>query len=68
MKRTLELKAPPGQFRVICVDTFEGDGWVQGDFETHSKAIDVATEIGGVMLKTHVYDDLGHHVFEAGTF
>lgn len=68
MKTTLELKAPSGEFRVIGVDTFDGTDWIYGDYQTYSEAVKVAQDKGGVMLKTHVYDDQGRHVFEAGTF
>ena len=63
-----ELQAPKGKFRVVGVDTFDGDDWVQGDFDTKEKALDVANEKGGTMIKMHVYDDQGRHLGEAGTF
>lgn len=60
--------APPGKFRVIGVDTFDGTDWVYGDFNTKEKAIEFADEKGDDMLKTHVYDDQGKHLFTAGSF
>lgn len=63
-----ELKAAPGKFRVVCVDTFDGDDWIDGDYDTVGKAVDVANAKGGTMLKTHVYDDKGKHIHDAGTF
>ena len=63
-----ELKAPAGKFRVVGVDTFDGDDWVQGDFDTQEEALNVANEKGGTMTKMHVYDDKGRHLGEAGTF
>ncbi len=59
---------PPGKFRVIGVDTFDGGDWVQGDFDTKEAALACAREKGGSMTKMHVYDDRGRHVGEAGTF
>lgn len=64
----LVLKAPPGKFRVIGVDTFDGTDWVCGDYDDRHTAITLANEKGGTMLKTHVYDDTGKHIHDAGTF
>jgi len=60
--------APKGKFRVICVDTFDGGDWVHGDYDTKEEAIKWANTKSGEMLKSHVYDDAGRHVSEAGTF
>jgi len=60
--------APPGKFRVIGVDTFDGTDWVQGDFDTLEFAQKVASAQGGSMCKMHVYNDKGKHVGEAGSF
>lgn len=68
MKTNLELKAPAGKYRVIGVDTFDGTDWVSGDYDTLDQAKQNAKDEGGTMLKTHVYDDTGKHVFEAGSF
>ena len=65
---SLELKAPAGKFRVIGVDTFDGTDWIDGDYDTEEIAIQQAKVKGGTMLKTHVYNDEGKHIFEAGTF
>lgn len=64
----VELQAPKGKFRVVGVDTFDGTDWVEGDFKTKQEAFDVANQKGGEMLKTHVYDDKGNHLHEAGRF
>lgn len=64
----LELKAPFGKFRVIGVDTFDYTDWIYGDYDTIEEAKQKAEDEGGIMLKTHVYDDAGKHVFEAGSF
>ena len=68
MATNLELKAPIGKFRVICVDTFDSTDWIDGDYDTYSEAVEIAKYKGGNMLKTHVYDDQGKHVFEAGAY
>lgn len=60
--------APKGQFRVICVDTFDGGDWVQGDFATREEAVNVARSKGGEMLRAYVYDDTGKQLSGAGTF
>ena len=64
----LELKAPKGKYRVIGVDTFDRSDWVYGDYKTKEEAINLATTKGEQMLKTHVYDDKGNHLFSGGTF
>jgi hypothetical protein len=64
----IKLQAPRNKFRVICVDTFDGGDWIEGDFDTKEQALECARKKGGEMLKTHVYDDNGNHVGEAGTF
>lgn len=63
-----DFKAPNGMYRVIGVDTFDDDDWIEGDFSTSKEAIDRANEKGGEMLKCHVYDDTGKHIAEAGTY
>jgi hypothetical protein len=63
-----ELKAPPGKFRVVLVDTFDDESWVHGDYDTPEQAIEQAKDKGGVMLKSHVYDDQGKHLYDAGEF
>lgn len=68
MGTELELKAPEGKFRVVGVDTFDGTDWIIDDYTTEEEAKEVARETGGIMTKTHVYDDQGKHIFEAGTF
>jgi len=68
MNASVVLKAPEGKFRVVGVDTFDGTDWVNGDYATLEIAKDMARERGGTMLKFHVYDDQGNHLFEAGTF
>ena len=64
----LTLKAPPGKFRVVGVDTFDHTDWVDGDYDTREEALARARSQGGEMLKTHVYDDQGRHIGDAGKF
>mgnify|MGYP001559318669 CR=1 FL=1 len=63
-------KAPNGKFRVIGVDTYDGENWVEGDFDTLEQATKHAYEHtkDKNMLKMHVYDDTGHHRYEAGRY
>ena len=63
-----ELKAPPGKFRVIGVDTFEGplEDYLIGDFEDKDVAIKTATNKAGDMNPCYVYDDQGKRIFGAG--
>lgn len=65
---TFSRNAPKGKFRIIGVDTFDGSDWVYKDVDTFEEAKKFADEEGGVMLKVHVYNDEGKHVYEAGTF
>lgn len=64
----VEKKAPTGMFRVVGVDTFSDEDWVQGDYKTLQEAIDEADERGAVMTKMYVYDDAGTYLHEAGKF
>ncbi len=63
-------KAPAGKFRVVGVDTFDGDDWVEGDFDTLEAAMTHVGEEtrGKQMLKMYVYNDQGQHVGNGGTF
>ena len=67
---TFSRKAPTGKFRVIGVDTFDGDDWIEDDFDTIELARAHAAEktAGKQMLKMHIYNDMGDHVGAAGTF
>ena len=68
MLSTKNFKAPKGKFRVVGVDTFDGTDWIEGDFKTKEEAFSRARSKGGEMLKTHVYNDKGVHVYEGGSF
>lgn len=62
--------ATAGKFRVVGVDTFDRDPdshWVYGEYDTLDEAIACANAHGAPMLKTHVYDDQGRHLHDAGT-
>lgn len=63
-------KAPAGKFRVICVDTFDGTDWREGDYDTLQAAMDCVAEKtqGKQMLMCHIYNDKGAHVGRGGTF
>jgi len=62
--------APNGKFRIVGVDMFDGGDWLEGDVDTLEKARKHADDKtkGEQMLKMHVYDDAGAHVYDAGTF
>lgn len=64
----LDRRAPSGMFRLICVDTFDRNDWIEGDYASRTEAMDQARRLGGPMLKAHIYDDHGRHVGEAGSF
>ena len=63
-------KAPPGKFRVIGVDTFDGGDWLENDFDTQEAAFaHVADKVKDQqMLMMHVYDDQGKHIHRGGSF
>ena len=67
MLSSTDFKAPKGKFRVVGVDTFDGTDWIEGDFATDKEAFSVAKSKGGTMLKTHVYNDKGIHIYEGGS-
>ncbi len=58
------------KFRVVGVDTFDGDDWIEGEFDTLQEARKhVAMKTAGKqMLVMHIYDENGRHVGAAGTF
>ena len=66
--KEVSLIAPEGKFRVIGEHTFNGDVWLENDFDTIDGAVghaDRATR-GTQMLKMSVYDDVGTHRHHAG--
>lgn len=60
-----QLKAPPGKFRVVGVDTFEGPttDYLIGDFTSADEAIQSAKQHTGVMNPVYVYNDAGMLLF-----
>ena len=62
-----DLIAPRGKYRVVGVDTFASEDWVEDDFDNVEDAIERADEKGGSMTLMHVYDDAGNHLHQAGT-
>jgi len=63
-----ELKAPKGKFRVVSVDTFDGSDLNHGDEKTLEKAIEIARQHSGEMLKAYVYNDKAECVWSGGRF
>ena len=63
-------KAPPGKFRVIGVDTFDGGDWLDGDFDTLTEAKNHIIEKtrGTQMLMMYIYDERGRYTEGAGKF
>ena len=70
--------APAGQFRVICVDTLDGDFGIHtsDDFNTLVRAKDnamtfgnefIAEDSGQTMLKVYVFDNYGRILAEEGS-
>ena len=55
--------APKGKFRVVGADTFDGDDWVQGDFDTLEEAKECADKKGCQMTKMYFYNDKGQSFF-----
>jgi len=65
---TFSREAPPGKFRLVCVDTFDGGDWVQGDFDTIEAAMAEAKKHNTEMMRIYVYDDTGRCLDGMGTF
>ena len=63
--------APKSKFRVIGDNTSDGSRWVSGDFKTLKGAKKHADKkcdrISRQIIRMHVYDDKGHHVYWADT-
>lgn len=63
-------KAPPGKFRIVSVDTFDGSDCVIDDVKNLNIAKNICkkkTE-GRQMTKLYVYNDKGKCVHDAGSF
>ena len=67
-KNGTELQPPVGKFRLVGVDTFDGESWIYGDFDTESEGRRQCAQKGGVMLKGYLYDDKGRCIEEAGSY
>jgi len=63
-----ELKAPPGNFRVIEVDLGQRDNFVVGDFETLQEAKEAANRRAQVGSPIYIYDDEGELVERYGSW
>jgi len=61
--------APAGKFRVVSVDTFDGDDWMEGDFamidEARATAAAAAAAKRHSFMVAYVYDSEGRNVSEA---
>lgn len=56
------------KYRVVGVDTFSNEDWLENDFDTFQEAREHADKKGGVMTKMYVYDEDGNYIYEAGEF
>jgi hypothetical protein len=64
-----DFKAPPGKFRVICINTKVGiKESILGDFPYEFRANAAAEDQAGKNMVCHVYNDKGEHIFETGIF
>ena len=64
----VELKAPPGKYRVVGVDTFDGTDWIDGDYDSEQEARKAARKLGGTMQKSYIYTDEPQLIDSYGTF
>ena len=68
ISKRAKQQAPMGKFRIVGVDTFSNEDWVEGDFVTLEQAKHVANQRGGEMRKMYIYNDQGNYLYEAGTY
>jgi hypothetical protein len=68
------LKADPGKFRVVGVDTFASEDWVYAQYDDKQTAIECGTSHANdengqpkKMLKVYVYDDKEQIHYEGGS-
>ena len=61
-------QAPKNKFRVVGIDTFSGDDWLEKDFDTleEAKKFIQKKTIGKQMLFMNIYDDEGNFLCEEG--
>lgn len=55
-------------YRVIGVDTFSNEDWVNGDYDNLKEAKQVCDEKGATMLIYYVYDKNGKYIYHNGTY
>ena len=60
--------APEGKYRIIGVDTFDGEDWLYKDEESLDEAVKFANQHGSQMNLVYVYDNQGRCVYRAGSF
>lgn len=62
--------APAGKFRIIGIDTFEGEEWLQADVDTLDEAKRIIREktAGEQILKMYVFDDAGTCLAGMGSY
>lgn len=68
--QTEKFKAPPGKFRVIGVDTFEGPfaDYPIDIVDTLAEAEELVKKRGRVMNTVYAYNDRGELVAHAGSY
>ncbi len=64
-------KAPKGKFRVLGVDKFDGEDWIEGNYKTLDKALRIARDKtddarryasdSSIATVYYVYDDKGNY-------
>ena len=66
--KSFSRQAPPGKFRIIGVDTFDGSDWLENDCDTLEGVQKLVDEKGDKMTMMYIYNDKGEYVGETGTF
>jgi hypothetical protein len=67
MGHNVQLTAPPGRYRIVGVDLFSHEDWVEGGYDFQAEAFSVAdgnnTKRSGRLDDVYyVYDDLGAYI------
>ncbi len=67
---TENWQASPGKFKVIGLDTFSHEDWIEGEYDTKEEAIKKAKSItkGNDMTLARVYDDKENQLFQCGKY
>jgi hypothetical protein len=55
------------EWKVFCVDTFDGERWRHGKYNSREEAEEAARFIAGPMLRAHVENPKGVRVVSFGT-